>query len=404
MKSKIIKDLKINLNTISAVGEIRTFKITGDAGAKFMLIVSSSASQYYDFSTNTFSIGHSISKTLKGEIPSTGFTSSVVFPAVTGVDYKLLLMPDPSDNTEMRRGSAVAKKISALANTTLTMSIDSTDHTASYKTLPSDVTSASGRNDTVSKAISWTIENAETDANGFGLILNQKNAETDTIINDKAWYFQKTQVVNGTTSSSVFLVLDSIEDIIIGMTVFSGTGLSGKPVITGIEASTNTIKLSSTQSIGNDVTLTFRAIGISLVNSVLDCVISPSLSIKDLVSPTTTVRGANNNDTILEVNGTYGIPGHSAVSMKGFTTTPGTIVVTNRTSSSSAVASETGGELVLSVNNFFKGGEKLDFGALSGVLIISAVISGSVTISKQPTVSRTINLNLDEIIDPGTQA
>ena len=308
MDTKIINNLRINTNGISESGAVRSFRINGDNNAKFMLLVAGSDSKYYDFSTDAFSTGHSSLKTLKGTLTGESFNGSIVFPGTAGVDYKVILMADPSDSTSMKKNSPIIKKISSTANTTLTISIDSTDHTASYATLPTDVTSSSGRTDIVSKAISWTVSNAATDANGFGLIRFGDHTKTRDLINDRCWYFQTTQDVNGATSSSKSITLDSVDDLIVGMVIYSGTGLSGTPTIRTVDAAAKTITLSTSQSISDGVTLTFRAIGLSLVNSVLDCTISPGLSVTDATIPTTTVRGVN-NDAVIEVNGTRGIPG-----------------------------------------------------------------------------------------------
>ena len=193
MDTKIINNLRINTNGISESGAVRSFRINGDNNAKFMLLVAGSDSKYYDFSTDAFSTGHSSLKTLKGTLTGESFNGSIVFPGTAGVDYKVILMADPSDSTSMKKNSPIIKKISSTANTTLTMSIDSTDHTASYATLPADVTSSSGRTDTISKAISWTVSNAATDANGFGLIRFGDQTKTNDLINDRCWYFQTTQ-------------------------------------------------------------------------------------------------------------------------------------------------------------------------------------------------------------------
>ena len=404
MDTKIINNLRINTNGISESGAVRSFRINGDNNAKFMLLVAGSDSKYYDFSTDAFSTGHSSLKTLKGTLTGESFNGSIVFPGTAGVDYKVILMADPSDSTSMKKNSPIIKKISSTANTTLTISIDSTDHTASYATLPTDVTSSSGRTDIVSKAISWTVSNAATDANGFGLIRFGDHTKTRDLINDRCWYFQTTQDVNGATSSSKSITLDSVDDLIVGMVIYSGTGLSGTPTIRTVDAAAKTITLSTSQSISDGVTLTFRAIGLSLVNSVLDCTISPGLSVTDATIPTTTVRGAN-NDAVIEVNGTRGIPGGDIAVISGNSVTPGSLVTANRTDASTATASESAGELTVTNTNVFKGGEKLDFFVQHPkFLFVSTVISGNVVISKQPTVDRTINFNLDEIFDPGTQA
>lgn len=103
MDTKIINNLRINTNGISESGAVRSFRINGDNNAKFMLLVAGSDSKYYDFSTDAFSTGHSSLKTLKGTLTGESFSGSIVFPGTTGVDYKVILMADPSDSTSMKK-------------------------------------------------------------------------------------------------------------------------------------------------------------------------------------------------------------------------------------------------------------------------------------------------------------
>ena len=52
MENKIIQDIDISLETISKIGENRNFKINGEKEASFMLQVSKSNGQFYDFKTH----------------------------------------------------------------------------------------------------------------------------------------------------------------------------------------------------------------------------------------------------------------------------------------------------------------------------------------------------------------
>ncbi len=402
---KLIKSIQLNTGDIPKEGAVRGFTIKGDEGAKFIFIVSNSSGSYYDFTDKAFSAGHSPQKMIKGELLGGSFDGEIEFPDAAGSLYDVLLVADPTDGTEMKFGKAINKRINQLGNTTLTLALASTANSSSYKTFPSNVTVVGSPTSSASKEISWNIENADTDANGFGLILNQDNPDTDALVSDKAWYFSNTQTVDGAVSSSTKITLDSIQDIVVGMTVYSGTGLSGTPTIIAINPSENSIKISTAQTISDGVTLTFRAVGLSLINSALGCSITPDLRLTDLVKVTSTVRGAVSGSTVVTLNGTYGIPGGdiAAYTGNGVNNSSANTVTNNRTASGNNVASASAGEMVVTLAQTFKGGEVLTFDVAPPKLLADSIIlSGKVIVSSQPSANRTIYLDLDFIITPGT--
>ena len=76
-------------------------------------------------------------------------------------------------------------------------------------------------------------------------------------------YFEtaETQTVNGTVSSSRTVVMDSVDNIVVGATI-TGTGLtSAKTTVLTINEDTLTLTMSLAQSIGDGVTLTFTESG-----------------------------------------------------------------------------------------------------------------------------------------------
>ena len=402
---KLIKSIQLNTGDIPKEGAVRSFTIKGDEGAKFIFIVSNSSGSYYDFIDKAFSAGHSPQKMIKGELLGGSFDGEIEFPDAAGSLYDVLLVADPTDGTEMKLGKAINKRITQLGNTTLTLALASTANSSSYKTFPSNVTVVGSPTSAASKAISWNIENADTDANGFGLIFNQDTKKTEEIISDNAWYFSTTQTVDGAVSSSTTIKLDSIQDIVVGMTVYSGTGLSGTPTIVAINSSENSIKISTAQTISDGVTLTFRATGLSLINSALGCSIAVPLRLVDLVAPTSTVRGSVSGSTTVTLNGTYGIPGGDIATYVGnnVNNSSTNTVTNNRTASGNNVASASAGEMVVTLAQTFKGGEILTFSTISPkTLADSATLSGGVVVSSQPDANRTIYLDLDFIITPGT--
>ena len=68
---------------------------------------------------------------------------------------------------------------------------------------------------------------------------------------------ETTQTVNGAITSSNKVILDSVDGLFVGQTIYAGTGLSGNPTITSVNEVTKAITLSSVQTFGDGVTLTF---------------------------------------------------------------------------------------------------------------------------------------------------
>jgi hypothetical protein len=66
-----------------------------------------------------------------------------------------------------------------------------------------------------------------------------------------------TQTVNGATSASTRVILDSVTGLGIGQSLYAGSGLVGTPTILAINEATKTITLSSVQTFADGITLTF---------------------------------------------------------------------------------------------------------------------------------------------------
>jgi hypothetical protein len=410
MELKQITSFSTNFNDIPEVGAIRNFVINGDDQAAFMLIIASSSGKFYDFTEKTFSLGHGPSKVLKSKIQGQSYNGSILFPNQAGENYDIILMANPSDNTVIS-GQVINKRIVQLGNVTLTISLDPQQNTNSYDTLPSNVTSTNNPSITgaVRVPIDFTIANAQTDANAFGLITKGDRPTMDLIVNDKPFYFETTSTVDGNVSSSTTIVLSDVDDIQAGMIISSGTGISGTPLITNVDVPTKTITVKTAQTISNGVTLTMQAIGLSAINSVLNCNVSSNLRFRPLTPVTSTVRGSVSNSTTITLNGTYGIPGGDIAIYNGTNVNNSSTntVTINRTSVGNNVASASEGEIVVTLAQTFNGGELLRFShvnaATQGVELLSSFhVFGEVIISKYPSSNRTIKYNLDALVDPGT--
>ena len=123
---KKITNFQIDTTNLTEVVTNRSFVITGDEGAEFMLQVYDAASpeKYYDFANETFSNGFDSTKNLKIKMEEETYVDNVTFPASTNDRvFVFLLLADPNTDTELNLGKnkyIFTQKITGRANTTLT--------------------------------------------------------------------------------------------------------------------------------------------------------------------------------------------------------------------------------------------------------------------------------------------
>ena len=90
---KIIKKFNLNLSDLPAESEIRTFSISGNKGAEFILEIKNEDSYYYNFTTKAFQAAQS---RLEAAIGNTIYQGSVKFPTITDNDhYDIFLYAKP---------------------------------------------------------------------------------------------------------------------------------------------------------------------------------------------------------------------------------------------------------------------------------------------------------------------
>ena len=107
----------------------------------------------------------------------------------------------------------------------------------------------------------------DTDANGSDSIT------TVTLTSGNGIKVETTQTVDGAKGTATDIVLDAITNLWVGQTLIaisSGT-LIGQPTITKIDSSTKTITLSSAQTVGDGITLTFANSIVSGINVNTTC-------------------------------------------------------------------------------------------------------------------------------------
>ena len=404
-----INSFEMNLSNLGSNIESRSFTIKGDAGANFSINVvqeSSSSSvqdKFYNWKTNLFASEFNSNNTLKVKMTSKVFNGNISFPAENNGDYKIIIFALEGSNTTFSPSTGAVSKniltkvITQVQDSTLTLSPASASG-SSYQTFPTTTRVASiTSTETAILDIDWTINNTNSDSNGFGL-RDTTLASSGVLgkVNTNSWYFETTKTIDGAVIESQKMVLNNTTDLVEGMVIVSVTdgglpGLSGEPQI--IQISGNSIKISTTQTFADGATLTFRAKG-ATVTSIPDLDIGIKFSA--LAMTTTTLKKTvrtNPSGTTVDLNGTYGIAGGGHVTISGLNVNnDGTNTV------QSVSASSTAGSIVMQLDQTgVTTGTELTFtGSVQQVRIV-----GTVQVTKQPSSNRTINLNLDDILTVG---
>ena len=405
-----ITNILIDTSTIPAVGKNKYLEIQGDVGAECLLQVVASNSTFYNFQSNTFTSTHTAKNVKKVTVSSGVYSTRIYFPAATGVDYFILVTKEPLSDTNVLQGAYI-QKISTATNTTLTFAA-ATTNTNNYTTDPafsniSVVGSSAATSSTLvsPSASAVTVNNATTDAGSFGFNLRKKSVE------DRDFYFETTDTVDGAITSAISVKVDDLTNIVVGMTVHavSSGSLTGTPKITAIDINTKTLTLGTAQTFADGITLTFRATGFTVINSAIGSDITyNSGEVSNAVKTddqSITVRGAVSNSTNITVNKTQGIPGGSVCQFNGIgvdnTSTNNINVVTPDPS-----GGDGDGLFTCDVAQTLTDGTRLRFRSIDTTAKLgpftSLACNFNLNVNSFPLSNHTINLNLDNIIKPGT--
>ena len=392
----VISSFVMNLRDVSASGESRDFTINGDVDSKFYIQAIKTTGEFYNWITQQWAVGFNSKNNFEVTLTGGAFVSSVVFPATTG-EYFITLFSIPGSGTTFAKSTGAGdinilrKKITQVANSTLTFNTVSTSSSDNYDATvgsPTTVTSSPTTIQPINNAIDWDIKNTSDNSFSYGLRLIRQPLATD-------WYFETTDTVNGAISSATEVVVDDLTDLSEGMTItgVSGGSLSGTPSIVSINTETNTLTLSSAQTFADGITLTIRAYGAGLI---LDAC-GAGITIGDFTATeaalTKTVR-TDTNSTTINLNGTYGISGGGHVTVGGLN-----VINTASNTVQSVSASSSAGSIVVEISQTaIPQGVILHFTGSTRTI----TLKGDITINQMPSSNRTISLNLDNFITVGT--
>ena len=200
-----------------------------------------------------------------------------------------------------------------------------------------------------------------------------------------------------TPSSTV--VVDDTTDLIVGMSIneVSAGSLTGTPRISSIDTDTKTLTLATDQAFADGITLYFRAYGSTNIKNAIGLVLNFSSHDITPTTLTTTVRANVTASTTVTLDATNGIGGGNVIGYTG--------VGVNNTSTNKITSvtpdpdgTDDDGAMVVQLAQTLSAGTVLTFIDIYKIINFTGIID----IKQYPAANRTIYLDLDKIITPGT--
>ena len=402
---KLINSFKVATDNLPSTGGFRTISINGDGGAELSIQVSSSGGTFYNFKNQAFepsfvpsSVKHvvlsqSATSNIRINFPSSGsdITYFIIATGKDGVDQTFFLNDQKTTIRQIEQAGSTStvtfQPASANSSKYTTATLDGTVKIQSIGS-----SSIAGSTEVTPD---FTLTNTDNDDDhGFGLRLTGTASE-------KAWYFEATETVDGTTSSSTSVVVDDLTDLAVGMELVYKTGTTAAVAntsITAIDTATKTLTLSKANSLTDGNVMTFRAYGPPNISKAIGLYFSTTKTFKIVEDTfTTTIRGAVSDSTTVALADTYGIGGGNNVTYTGTNVNNSAANAITSITTADVGGGGTNGVVVVQLEQTFKGGEVITFIGTNKVILATTVLS----ISQYPTANRTIYLDLDKFITPG---
>lgn len=330
---KKITRFSTNPTNISSKISNVTVNVSGDDGAVFSLQIkdNSSPNKFYNFLTNAFTNTFTSENTLNN-IPISGtFNKTVVLPASSsGGVYDFLLFAYPEFETEISN-SISPNSYFALTSVTQAKQVGVRFSTSSDQAdtrfvgvgsfndnngAAMKVDDSAGATTPTTMSISKTLSDTG-DGPDFGYkytlpsVTNNNNSLADSLQpKDKDFFTVVTGQTNGAAEDSTSMILDSVDGLVVGMSLVDiadssdeeqgGTlGVLTYPTITAIDTNARTITLSAAPDWGDDKAVVFRAYGSDLISQST----GGSFSFDLTVTPVTSTNSKTKNFGQVVVNG-----------------------------------------------------------------------------------------------------
>ena len=408
----LIKSATIEQKPMRAGAANRSLIVVGDPNALFHVIISrSSDTKIYNFTLNSFETAVTSQSRLKNQSPG---EISIAFPAAASGDtYSLQITADANSNTAFESGkNKLVQTItfSQRGNSKITFTASGTGIT---NTALGDSTGSSSDSFTETSApkvvideLQLTVPDAASD-NGFFITTTEIDLNNGTWDSGALYWQTGNYVANGAGTDATALILDSVDDLFVGMqvAVIAGTAQAELRAITAINTTTKTLTLDGNETWANDNVILFRAYGLRLIKQVIGIGFSLVNPTVRLGQTTTSIRTELTSDISeggdIAVNGTTGIGKGATIRMRGVkkNSETGACIVGglgNSTTAGSFVL--TNGEIEASAAKPVRVKTKIYIDGSSNKVFLSATIG----VYKYPLAAQTINVDINKILTKGT--
>mgnify|MGYP003147861593 CR=1 FL=1 len=415
----LITKVEINQTPILTGGTNRSLAVTGDSDARFSLFITrSSDTKVYNFATKTFLTAVTSQSRLMDQSPG---GVNIVFPAAASGDtYTIQVHADARSKTEFDFGKNKlyhSLTVTQVGNTTLSVKTGGdttfglTDNEAGTSTGSPSFTFAGAERPTfVFNKTQLTVTDAVLD---FGYFITNTTNESGS---EGTWdagalCVQYSKVSNGAGTDATSLVLDDVDDLVVGMQIYSiaGTYQSALRAITAINTSTKTLTLDGNETWSNDNPIIIRAYGPRLIKKACGAEISLNDGATvELGQISTSIRTELTSNVSaggdIAVNGMRGIGKGATIRMRGIEKsldTSGNMTVAsvdNTNGLTQGSITFANGRLIASSDRPIRVKTKMYIDGSSNEVFLN----GTINIAKYPSSNTNVLVDLRKILTRGT--
>ena len=339
---KKITGFTVNARTLKTSATKLTYKVNGDQDAVFSLQVkdNSTPNKFYNFITNTFTNDITSENTLANVKISGTYDGAIDIPAATGGNtYRFMLFANPTFETEIDRSISVDKffigtNVEQESEVTVRFSTFSEQDNTNLVGIGAFVGSTTGTSNATANVkvdFTETLVDSSTGAHGYKWTAptgtNPSNSLANNLQpNQSDFYVEQRKTTVGSGSSATSMILNNVDNLAVGMNLFSiasssvttsGTlGVLTYPTITAIDVASKTVTLSSAHSWADNKIVSFKAYGSSLITKSTNGIFEFDLTVfPESGHPTSTrtknwgratVNGAVSSDSI-QITGARGL-------------------------------------------------------------------------------------------------
>jgi len=428
-----ITNLLMDTSLMGVNAESRVFTVKGKRDSEFtVFVVEDGTSKYYNFETDLFELGHTSKNNLKVKMSSSSLYRHVIdFPSGGGT-YVIKLIAEDGTFVKINK-KVISKNLEKQSDEKTITFKPATLNASNYSTFPT-LTSVGSANQGASLSGSFLVENASTDAGGFGLKIDTANfvkfnndptngfeGYIDREVFQKFWYVQSTKAItvnlNGNSLDTRYVTAANSDGISVGMELLYHKATT-TPVNEAAQAVENVYITNITEGLDeviiefnkevafeNGQTMTLRAYGsesIYLNTGIKFTADSGCYIYAPTLVKTVRADSAGGSSQTITLNDTHGISGGNTISYTGLDVDNSSdnkvsVVTPDCPDLTSSGALDNDGAITVQLTQALGKGTLLTF---KGIYNQFTMVFNA-TISKHPESNTDILFDLDKIITVG---